>query len=55
VGYACIIDRSNGKSPIKDPLISQVKINIETFKENDLPNKLKKIIPVKPGSRNITK
>ena len=33
VGYACIIDRSNGKSEIKDKIISQVELNIPTYKK----------------------
>ena len=53
VGYACIIDRSNNKSLIKDKIVSQIKLNIPTFTEDDLPEKLLKIKAVKPGSRNL--
>ena len=53
IGYACIIDRSNGKSEIKDKIISQVKLNIPTYKKNDLPKELLSIKAVKPGSRNL--
>ena len=55
VGYSCIIDRSNSNSLIKDEIISQIKFEIPTFKENELPNELKSIRPLKPGSRNLTK
>ena len=55
VGYACIIDRSTTNSLIKDEIISQIKIEIETFKENELPVELKKIKPIKPGSKNLSK
>ena len=55
LGYSCIIDRSNVNSIIKQKIISQIKLKIEIFKKNDLPDKLKKIVPVKPGSRNLTK
>ena len=55
LGYSCIIDRSNDNSIIKQKIISQIKLKIEIFKKNDLPDKLKKIVPVKPGSRNLTK
>ena len=55
VGYACIIDRSNKKIFENNEIISQVKINIETFKENNLPKELENIKVVKPGSRNIKK
>jgi len=53
VGYACIINRSTSNLLIKDKIISQVKLSIDTFKENNLPDKLKKIVPNKPGSKNI--
>ena len=53
VGYACIIDRSNGKSNIKNKIVSQVEIQIPTYKKEDLPKHLEKIKAVKPGSRNL--
>ena len=53
VGYACIIDRSNGKSEIKNKIISQVKLNIPTYKKDNLPKELLSIEAVKPGSRNL--
>jgi len=53
VGYACIIDRSNGKSEIKNKIVSQIKLNIPTFSKDNLPKELSAIEPVKPGSRNL--
>ena len=53
IGYACIIDRSNGKSEIKDKIISQVELIIPTYKESDLPKELLSIEAIKPGSRNL--
>ena len=53
VGYACIIDRSNGKSLIKEKIISQVKLNIPTYNKDNLPKELSLIEPIKPGSRNL--
>ena len=53
IGYACIIDRSNGKSEIKDKIISQVELNIPTYKKDNLPKELQTIEAVKPGSRNL--
>jgi len=53
VGYACIINRSNGKSEIKDKIISQVELNIPTFSKDNLPKELSSIKAVKPGSRNL--
>ena len=53
IAYACIIDRSNGKSEIKKKIISQLEINIPVYKENDLPKNLSSIPAIKPGSRNL--
>ena len=53
IGYACLIDRSNGKSLIKEQIVSQVQINIPTYTEKTLPNDLSLIKAVKPGSRNL--
>ena len=54
-GYACIIDRSDNKSLIKDKIVSQIQFNIKTYKENEIPDNLKKLTPTKPGSRNLIK
>ena len=53
VGYACIIDRSNDKTQIKGKIISQIKLDIPTYKKENLPKELISIDPVKPGSRNL--
>ena len=53
VGYACIIDRSNGKSEIKRKIVSQVELNIPTYNKENLPKELSSIEAVKPGSRNL--
>ena len=53
VGYACIIDRSNGKSHIKSKIVSQVELNIPTYSKDNLPKELLSIKAVKPGSRNL--
>jgi orotate phosphoribosyltransferase len=55
IGYACIIDRSDNKVLIKDKIISQIKFKMLTFKENELPDELKRIPAVKPGSRNLSR
>ena len=55
VGYACIIDRSSHNVSIKDKIVSQMQFNIKTFSEDKIPENLKKIQPVKPGSRNLSK
>ena len=53
VGYACIIDRSNGISEIKEKIISQLELNIPTYHKDKLPKELLLKKAVKPGSRNL--
>ncbi|MDC0357088.1 orotate phosphoribosyltransferase [Pelagibacteraceae bacterium] len=52
-GYACIIDRSGDKLLIKDKIISQIKLEIPSFSADNMPDRLKNIKPIKPGSREI--
>jgi orotate phosphoribosyltransferase len=53
LGFACLIDRSSKKTLKikKKNIISQIKLNIPTFKINNLPTDLKNIPIRKPGSR----
>ena len=53
VGYACIIDRTDGNSSIKEKIVSQVELSIPTYTKDNLPDKLLTIKAVKPGSRNL--
>ena len=53
VGYACIIDRSNGKSDIKEKIVSQVELNIPTYTKDNLPESLSSLKAEKPGSRSL--
>ncbi len=55
VGYACLINRSSKPNlKIKDKnIISQIKLEIPTYKKNDLPIELEKIPITKPGSRYL--
>ncbi len=53
LGFACLIDRSNGISMLNKKIVSQLKINIPTYKENELPKDLKLIPATKPGSRDL--
>ena len=54
VGFASIIDRSTKKSlKIKKNIISHMKIDVPTFKKNNLPKVLKNIPITLPGSRFI--
>ena len=47
---ACLIDRTNSESMIKN-VISVHKLDIPIYNKNSLPDNLKTIEPVKPGSR----
>tara|TARA_A100001011_G_scaffold37983_1_gene35977 strand:+ start:938 stop:1498 length:561 start_codon:yes stop_codon:yes gene_type:complete len=53
VGFACLIDRSNGKSKINKKIVSQVQIEIPTFTKENIPENLKKLKAIKPGSRKL--
>ena len=54
VGFASIIDRSTKKNlKIKKYVVSQLKIDVPTFKKNKLPKNLKSIPITTPGSRFI--
>ena len=54
VGFASIIDRSTQKNlKIKKNIVSQLKIDVPTFKKNKLPKNLKSIPITTPGSRFI--
>ena len=52
VGFATIIDRSSNNSlKIKKKIVSHLKINVPTYKNNQLPEDLKSIPITTPGSR----
>ena len=54
LGFATIIDRSSKKTlRIKKNIISQLKINVPTYKKNQIPQNLKLIPITRPGSRYI--
>ena len=54
LGFASIIDRSSKNSlKIKSKIVSHLKIDVPTFKKDQLPADLKKIKITKPGSRFI--
>ena len=55
IGFATLIDRSTKKT-LKIPnkkIISQIKINIPSYKKNRIPKYLKKIPVTMPGSRYL--
>jgi orotate phosphoribosyltransferase len=54
LGAACLVDRSGGKADIGAPLVSLVELDIPAYAPDALPDSLKAIPAVKPGSRAIT-
>jgi len=52
LGFACLIDRSNGNSKLKK-IISQIEINIPIYEQNNLPENLISIPAIKLGSREL--
>lgn len=54
IGAAVLIDRSAGKSDIGKPLVALASFEIESFAEDDLPEDLKNLPAIKPGSRALS-
>jgi orotate phosphoribosyltransferase len=50
-GVAMVVDRSNGQTLLGVPMVSLIALRVETFEEDKLPDDLKKIPAVKPGSK----
>ena len=53
LGIACVVDRSQEKIFNDYEIISLLDLDIPTYDPDNLPEDLKKIEPVKPGSRKI--
>jgi len=53
LGFACLINRSHKKKLIGKKIVSQVDLTIPTYHPKKLPSFLKKIKPIKPGSRGL--
>ena len=53
VGVGIIVDRSNGNIIIHDNQFSIVKLEVESFDENEIPEDLAKMPIQKPGSRRL--
>ena len=52
VGFASIINRSSKNSlKIKSKIVSHLRIDVPTYKKNEIPTELKNIKITKPGSR----
>ena len=52
VGFASIINRSSKNSlKIKSKIVSHLRIDVPTYKKNEIPTELKNVKITKPGSR----
>lgn len=54
IAGACLFDRSNGEADIGVPLVSLAARRFPDYDPNDLPDSLKDIPAVKPGSRGLS-
>jgi orotate phosphoribosyltransferase len=50
-GVAMMVDRSNGSVDLGIPTFSLIKLNVETFEPDNLPQDLMRIPAIKPGSK----
>jgi orotate phosphoribosyltransferase len=55
LGAAVLVDRSAGRADVGCDLISLASIDIESFSADELPEDLKTIPAIKPGSRDLSK
>lgn len=53
VGGACIIDRSNGQADVGTKLLALARVDFPDYDPDDLPESLRSLPPVKPGSRGL--
>ena len=53
VGAACLIDRSGGTADLGTTLVSLAKLDIATYKPDELPAALAALPATKPGSRSL--
>jgi orotate phosphoribosyltransferase len=50
VGVAVLVDRSEGKTSFEVPMISLVELSFPTYEPENIPDELKSIPAIKPGS-----
>jgi orotate phosphoribosyltransferase len=54
LGAAVIVDRTGGKADVGTEMLALAELQIESFDPNDLPEDLKSIPAIKPGSRSLS-
>ena len=55
VGATSLVNRSGGKADVGVPLVSLLDLDVPAYAEDNLPDELKAIPAVKPGSRDLKK
>lgn len=55
IAEASLVDRSNGEHHLPFPLISLLELQVKTFDDANVPEGLKDIPAIKPGSRFLKK
>lgn len=53
VAGCCLVDRSAGKADIGVPLVALAVLDVPAYRPEDIPESLKAIPPIKPGSRGL--
>ncbi len=53
VGVGCIVDRSNGKAKFDAKFYSAIEMEVQTYRESEIPDSLAAIPISKPGSRAL--
>ncbi|MEX0644631.1 MAG: orotate phosphoribosyltransferase [Parvularculaceae bacterium] len=54
VGLACLIDRSGGKAEVGAPMTALAELSVDAWPADALPERLKSIPAIKPGSRGVS-
>jgi len=54
VGLACLIDRSGGKAEVGAPMVALATLDVQAWPADALPDHLRAVPAVKPGSRNVS-
>lgn len=53
IAGCCLVDRSAGRADIGVPLIALASLHVPAYKPDEIPDSLKDIPPIKPGSRGL--
>lgn len=53
IGAGCLVNRSGGRADLGVPLTSLIELDVPTYAENALPESLRAMPAMKPGSRGL--